>query len=482
MVTNRLFKALDYLQAAAAPPESDARLLARFLATRDEAAFATLVRRHGPMVLGVCRRVLRHAQDAEDAFQAAFLVLARKAGSVLKQEAVGSWLYMVAYRTAQRARAGQARRRAREKQMDDMPHPEVRPLESPDWRPLLDDELARLPEKYRAVIVLCDLQGQSRREAARRLNLPEGTLSSRLAAGRKLLAARLARRGVALSGGALAAALSGGAASARVSAPLVLATAKAAAGHLAAVAPAVAVLAQGVLRTMFLTKLKVVVGVALVVVALGAGGIAYRPADAQTVPPPRRAEGKPPSEVETLRKEVELLRLNLLLVLEKVRAQEAELSAFRGQRGALTVDPVVRVWDIPVKGSYAAPKPTTTGQPGYGYSTNPFGGHGAKTDRPPSDPARGMPSTAAPKTTTAGQPGYGGTKTPFGSQGAKKGRATLDAARQAEALVQELRGVMDDASRQRLLDALERVLRRLREQPGRPGYSAPRRDFVPEKQ
>src|SRR5262249_28602359 len=104
MATNRLHKALDHLRVAFAPPQSDTQLLARFLTFRDEAAFAALVRRHGPMVLGVCRRVLRHAQDAEDAFQAAFLVLARKAGSVLKREAVGSWLYMVAYRTAQRAR------------------------------------------------------------------------------------------------------------------------------------------------------------------------------------------------------------------------------------------------------------------------------------------------------------------------------------------------------------------------------------------
>src|SRR5262249_51920201 len=300
-------------RSAVAPPEADAQLLARFLAGRDEAAFAALVRRHGPMVLGVCRRVLRHAQDAEDAFQAAFLVLARKAGSVLKREAVGSWLYMVAYRTAQRARARQAQRRAREKPMDDMPHPETKPQEPQDWRPL--------PEKYRAPLVLCDLQGRSRREAARQLKLPDGTLSSRLAAGRRLLAERLSRRGVALSGGALAAALSSGAASAQVAGPLVVATAQAAVvvtgGHWAAVSTPVAVLTRGVLRAMFLTKLKVAVGVVLVVAALGAGGVAYRSAEAQTVQAPRKAEGKPLSEVEALRKEVELLRLNLLLVLEK---------------------------------------------------------------------------------------------------------------------------------------------------------------------
>jgi RNA polymerase sigma factor (sigma-70 family) len=331
MATNRLRKALGHLQLALAPPEGDGVLLARFVAGREEAAFAALVRRHGPMVLGVCRRVLRHAHDADDAFQATFLVLAHKAASVLKREALGNWLYGVAYRTAQKLRSNQARRHAREKPMDDLPHPEVWPAEAQDWRPLLDQELSRLPEKYRAVVVLCDLQGQSRREAARQLRLPDGTLTRRLAAGRKLLAARLSRRGVALAGGALAAALSGGAASAQVSAPLVLATARAAAGHLAAVAPAVAVLAQGVLRTMFLTKLKVVVGVVLVVVALGAGGIAYRPADAQTFQPPARAQGKPKNELEALRRENELLRLNLEVVLEKVRAQEQELRAVRGR-------------------------------------------------------------------------------------------------------------------------------------------------------
>src|SRR3954469_4621622 len=118
MATNRLRTALGNLQLALAPHEGDGQLLARFVACRDEAAFAALVRRHGPMVLGVCRRVLRHPQDAEDAFQATFLVLARKAGTVVKRESVGSWLYAVAYRTARQARTAQARRWAREKQVD----------------------------------------------------------------------------------------------------------------------------------------------------------------------------------------------------------------------------------------------------------------------------------------------------------------------------------------------------------------------------
>src|SRR5262245_8040969 len=216
----------------------DAELLESFLTRQDEAAFGALVRRHGPMVLGVCRWVLGHAQDAEDAFQATFLVLARKAGSLGQRDLVGNWLYGVAYRTARDARARNARRRAREKQVRDLPHPPVEPEPPrPELSPLLDHELSRLPDKYRAPIVLCDLEGGSRKEAARQLNLPEGTLSSRLAAGRQLLARRLARHGLASVP------------------PLAV----------AGVSAEAAALTEGVLQTMLLTKLKI----AAVVLASG---------------------------------------------------------------------------------------------------------------------------------------------------------------------------------------------------------------------
>src|SRR5262249_6874600 len=181
---------------------------------------------HGPMVLGVCRRLLRHEQDAEDAFQATFLVLARRARSVLKRESVGSWLYGVAYRIALQARVVRARRRAREKQGAEMPQSVVMPAEPQDWLVLLDQELAGLPEKYRAVVVLCDLEGLPRREAARQMGLPEGTLSSRLATARQLLAKRLARYGLGLP----AAALGEGAARA-VPVPLVDSTVNPPVGH-----------------------------------------------------------------------------------------------------------------------------------------------------------------------------------------------------------------------------------------------------------
>src|SRR5258708_26429559 len=119
---------------------TDGQLLARFVAARDEASFAAVLRRHGPMVLGVCRRVLQNAHDAEDAFQATFLVLARRAAAVVKRESVGCYLYAVAYHTALEAGRARARRRVREKQVKNMPDPEAAPAEAPDWLPLLDYE------------------------------------------------------------------------------------------------------------------------------------------------------------------------------------------------------------------------------------------------------------------------------------------------------------------------------------------------------
>jgi RNA polymerase sigma factor (sigma-70 family) len=178
----------------------DAELLARFHADRDHAAFADLVRRHGPMVLGVCRRVLGRSADADDAFQAAFVVLARKAAAIRRPELLGHWLYGVAVRVARRARRTAARRRNREVLMATPPDVSVRDHEpQPELAGILDAELARLPEWYRVPVVLCDLQGLTRAAAAARLGVAEGTLSSRLAAGRKKLAARLARRGVTLA-------------------------------------------------------------------------------------------------------------------------------------------------------------------------------------------------------------------------------------------------------------------------------------------
>lgn len=179
-------------------PESDATLLDRFITDRDGVAFAALVARHGPMVLAVCHRILGHRQDAEDAFQATLLVLARRAHAVRPRTMVGNWLYGVAYRTAQAARRGALNRRARETKVA-IRAADAAPEDTglaPDLREVLDRELAALPDVYRAAVVACDLEGLSRREAAARLGWSEGTLSSRLTRARSLLARRLCRYGL----------------------------------------------------------------------------------------------------------------------------------------------------------------------------------------------------------------------------------------------------------------------------------------------
>src|SRR5262249_22985058 len=156
----------------------DAQLLTAFIERRDEAAFAALVQRHGPMVWSVCRRVLPNLHDAEDAFQATFLVLVRKAASVRPRTMVANWLHGVACTTAHRARVATARQRARERQMMALPEPEAVPHDSGnDLASLLDQELSRLPDRYRVPIVLCDLEGKTRKEAARQLSVPEGTVA-----------------------------------------------------------------------------------------------------------------------------------------------------------------------------------------------------------------------------------------------------------------------------------------------------------------
>jgi serpin B len=263
--------------SAGAGDPSDGQLLERFAGQRDEAAFAALLERHGRMVWNVCRRVLANASDADDAFQAAFLVLVRKAGSIARRESVGSWLHGVAYRVALEARASAARRRTHERQGATMPTVEA--ANKGGWsevRQILDEELARLPEKYRAPLVLCYLEGKTNDEAADLLGWTRGTIAGRLSRARDLLRHRLTRRGLGLTSAGLAVLLADNAASAPVPAALVPLTLKAALGYAAATggpsASAVA-LAQGVLHTMFLTRLKITLAVlaTFVIIAAGAG-------------------------------------------------------------------------------------------------------------------------------------------------------------------------------------------------------------------
>jgi RNA polymerase sigma factor (sigma-70 family) len=251
----------------------DDELLGRFVSgRRDEAgedAFAALVERHGPMVLGVCRRVLGDRHEAEDAFQATFLVLARKAGAIARRERLANWLHGVASRTALDARARADRRRARQRKASGMAAVQTGPDEGPErieLRAILDEELARLPDSYRGPVILCELDGLSRQAAARRLGIPEGTLSSRLSRAKGLLRHRLARRGLAPSAIALEAALAHEARALIVPPALAGSTIEAAArvaagASLAGAASAsVVILTQGALKAMLLAKIK---GVAL---------------------------------------------------------------------------------------------------------------------------------------------------------------------------------------------------------------------------
>jgi RNA polymerase sigma factor (sigma-70 family) len=267
---------------AAAPPGAEAgdqELLRRFTSDRDEAAFAALVRRHGPMVRDVARRLLGQESDVDDAFQAVFLVLARRAHSIRNRHSLAAFLHGIAYRTAQRARRDAARLRNREAHQPER-HP-ADPAQEAAWRELcaaLDAELFRLPEGQRAALVLCYLEGQTRDQAARQLGHSVRTLDRHLERGKERLRSRLGRRGLTLSGALLTAGLTKDATAAGVPAALVTVTIKAAALAAAgqvmapgAVPGEVMVLAQGVLNAMLRTRLKVALVVVLALGLLGAG-------------------------------------------------------------------------------------------------------------------------------------------------------------------------------------------------------------------
>jgi RNA polymerase sigma factor (sigma-70 family) len=291
MNAGRLRGVVCELRRATAEPGpglSDAELLRRYTAGGDEAAFELLVWRHAAMVLGVCRRVLRHAQDAEDAFQATWLLLARRARSVGRRESVGGWLHTVAYRVALRARARAEGRLGRERPM-------VEPAADPGatdpgalaaWRELgrvLDEQIDRLPQRYRSALVLRCLAGMSGAEAARELGCAEGTVESRLARARARLREALERRGFVAPAALLAAGVSLDALAERVSAAQVAAAVRAATAFVArqaAVPAGAAILAEGVLRTMLMTRIKLTTAAAVLAVALLGVGLLRFPAEA----------------------------------------------------------------------------------------------------------------------------------------------------------------------------------------------------------
>jgi cobalt-zinc-cadmium efflux system membrane fusion protein len=278
MAHEQLRTFLQHLRCALNPEGesdlSDTQLLERFVNRRDEAAFEELVLRHGGMVLNVCGRLLRRAEDREDAFQATFLALTRRAGSIGKAASLGSWLYKVAYRVALRVRVRAVRHATgQENALVGLAVPSAVSEVGPDVRPVLDEEINRLPEKYRAALILCYLQGKTTAEAARQLGCARGTVCSRLAWARKHLRSRLTRRGLALSAAGLIVELAPN----KTPAAMVGATVKAAVAYVwgptsgGALSKSAIALAEGVSRAMMLTKLKMAFAGLLVVGVLGLG-------------------------------------------------------------------------------------------------------------------------------------------------------------------------------------------------------------------
>jgi RNA polymerase sigma factor (sigma-70 family) len=295
---------------------TDGQLLERFAQRHDEAAFEALLARHGPMVLGVCRRVLRDAHEAEDAYQVTFLALARQASAIRRGNALANWLYEVAYRIAARLRSAALTRQQRTPQLAEVPEVTTSrgdPLAFVVWRelrPVLDEELSRLPHKYRAPLVLCYLEGKTNEDAARELGWPTGSMSKRLERGRELLRERLTRRGLALSGGLLFGALSESTATATVPAALALPTVQAASlfaarqsAVLSCVSAHVVALAEGVISVMVVSKIKLVASFCMVLALVlgGAGRLTYQALADRPAPPAQveaKDKGDPPPQAK----------------------------------------------------------------------------------------------------------------------------------------------------------------------------------------
>ena len=297
------------LAGGAAPERTDRQLLDDFACRRDEGAFAALVGRHGAMVLRVCRRVLGHEQDAEDAFQATFLVLARHTASIQKRDALAGWLHGVAHRTAMKARRTAARRRAREERTRPPATSSPPGLMWEEVRTVLDEELGRLAEPFRSAFVLCALEGKTAPEAAAALGCKEATVYTRMNRARRLLQKALAARGIELASLLAALAIADGAVRA---VPAALAQSVvgfgllvAAGGPAAAIPSHVAALAAGVTRAMFLTRATLATAVVFAVgLVVAAGAFGYQAfaqkaepvAPSPPTPPPRggRGEAAPP--------------------------------------------------------------------------------------------------------------------------------------------------------------------------------------------
>ncbi|MCS6866765.1 MAG: sigma-70 family RNA polymerase sigma factor [Gemmataceae bacterium] len=344
---------LPLREAIGSPLDSspDRELLERFAHYGDQAAFEAILRRHGPMVWGLCRRMLTSA-DRDDAFQATFLVLIRKASALQRADRLGPWLYGVAYRVALKAQAQAAQRAVSLSENAAMIPTRTTPAESLDWLPILDAELAALPAKYREALIVCELQGLSRREAARQLGVREGTLSSRLARGRSLLRQRLLKHGTLLPAGGLTALLTTSGIS-RATVPLTLLTqtaelAQVVAGVSTGVVPAgVARLTDEVLKMMLLAKVRTIAGIVLAFVATTFGLVAAHPgtespppsaagSSLPPSPPSRPTTAQLPSNTPPARTHNDLEALQGWWVLEKIHQTQAVDAKISAQLNGLT--------------------------------------------------------------------------------------------------------------------------------------------------
>ena len=353
-----LLRHLSRLADPSSPTDAtDRHLLRRYAAGRDEAAFEALVYRHASLVWGVCRRLLGDGPDAEDAFQAAFLVLVRKAGSLRAHDSLANWLHAVAYRVALKARVTATRRRIHEHQAQpsQMGDP-LAAVEGQDLRGVLDEELNRLPDQYRAPLVLCYLQGKTYTEAAKQLGWKDGTVCGRLARARELLRHRLVRRGLALSAAALAEPVAAPATS--VAAVLRTAALFALGESAAGPSPTPAVtLAQDILHTMAVAKLKTVAAVVLAVCvfAAGAGWAAHQVLTPKLAETKREEEAKPaakPDPIQQAKTDIygDPLPPGTLARMGTVRLRHEYASAAFSADGKTLIscgpDGWVRSWDV----------------------------------------------------------------------------------------------------------------------------------------
>jgi RNA polymerase sigma factor (sigma-70 family) len=352
MANSQLGEVLQHLRGAVLLRDgaglTDGQLLEDYLRRRDEAALAALVRRHGPMVWGVCRRVLRNYHDAEDAFQATFLILIRKVSSLTHCQGLGSWLYTVAYRLALRARANETRRRRCEAQAArSRPDTERLPTPTADVVVALEEELQRLPARHRAPLVLCYLEGKTNAQAAQILGCPPGSMSARLAQARERLRNCLTRRGFVLPGAGVAGVLAADCAPAAVPLPLLDNTVRAAlwfAGEKAAatgfVSTRAVALARGTFRAMFVAKLKIAAAALLAAAMLGTGATMLLKAAPEATPPARVPEGTGERLPDGALARMGTTHLR--------HGDPVSFAAFTPYGGLVTVDrsKTVRLWDL----------------------------------------------------------------------------------------------------------------------------------------